>query len=319
MEGDRAALETVLAAVATHRAALDEGAVDCVVTAPPDGPLAATNAKFSCAWRGDRAFTRFKWEYPVFPAGSDVAKERRWSGEFRILRTPEATYSFQSRKNTLHLSLFPPDSGELNLVENSRFWPRWDWFANHGPGYEKAASRWDVAYDPARVDANTTTVKFVVDADADEVRVSRTFENGNGDWILASRDAGWNVVSYSSELAPGVKNGGTRGTFEWEQNPDGVWWVRRTTRGRFRNGREGSTVTAEFSNFRTAAPAGVTFKEADLDLPTDTPYDIWETSPNGRRTRTVGRRSGSGVAGSKLNDLGRLLRDGSFLGGEDEE
>ena len=316
MEGDRAALDLVLAAVATHRAALDEGSVDCRVTAPGQrGPLSDEEAEFSLRWRDGHGFSQFRSVMFLLGGGSREIRGREWSGGTRILRTPDETFSFEPRQSTLWHSKFPPDSERIALVAHSRFWPRWDWFATQSFGYEDESARWDVAFDPTRLDANPATVAIRAEADGDEITLSSPFRSGNVRTAVASREAGWNVVRYDSNLVS-EEYVGVRGTFEWERNPDGVYWVRRMTTQRFSVGSEGPVVTREFSNFTTSVPADADFTRTALEIPADARVQLSEYTANGVNTRTVGRRPEPGVSGRRLNELGLLLRESSFLAGE---
>ena len=317
-EGDRAALETVLAAVAGHRAALAEGSLRYRVTAPADdGPFSGTDAKGVFAWRGDRGLNRFDQQTRHFVGGGDGAVGRRWIGEMRLLRTPAATHWFDEVRDRLVVSHFPPDSGKVSLPQHGRFWPQHDWFANSDFLFEDSASRWDVMFDPSRTDANATTRVIRAEFEGDRVRLSRTFENGNSDWAVADRTVGWNVVDYGGEVASGGEFVGTGVSFDWERDGGGPWRVREMVRRHVSTTGDETEETWTFSDFRTAAPAELTFTEEDLRVPTDAVVRVTEVTESGRRTRRIGRDA-AGVPDSKLRGLGALLRRGSFLNGDDE-
>ena len=316
--GDRAALEVVLAAVATSRAALAEGSVDAAITAPGrEGPLSDEEAELSLRWRGELAFTRFRGVIPFYRGGSEEIAGREWSMWERILRTPNVTHRFNPHGTTLSSFRFPSDSHRIGLVRHSRLWPPFDWFTNGMSDFEDEDSRWDVAFDPARVDANTTTETITVEAGRDEVRLSRTFENGNSDWAIASRDAGWNVVRYGADLSSG-EYAGHRGTYDWGRAHGGTFWVRRMTGQRFTGSGDGPMVTWEFSNFRDSLPDDADFTRAALEIPSDERVTVYKVTENGRAARSLGPPRTPGVSEGKLRALGELLGEGSFLrGGQD--
>ena len=310
-EGDRDSLALVLAAVANHRAAVRQGAVRADMRAVGEGLLGGVKAEMTLRWRGDLGRASFRIYDPTLRDGEVIGHS--WSPLLEIVRAREATYFWSPERASLREYRLSEAETDGRYPMMARCWPRSLWFAGGGSDFHRDEEYWDLKFDPARLDANRTTVLITARAGGGEVRLERFYRNGNRGWAVASADAGWNVTSYGSELIDD-DHAGHRGTFEWERDPGGVYHVRRMTDQRFGRTFENLKIVREFSDFRTAVPDGdAQFTKAALGLP-KTRYEVTTWTPAGYSTRSVGRKA-SGVDEARLRALGQLLRDGSLLTG----
>ena len=314
VEGDEAALQLVLAAVATQRAECSAGGFVKAELQLEGGNLPETDrARVSVLWSGHLGRAEFSLYDSKMRGGEIVG--RSWTPLRTVIRANTEVVMYDAFYNRLRVFPGRRSVPGTKIPSVSRAWPAEKWFMEGGSEEPKERYLFDNYFDPANAYYLPKSVAVGAEADGDEIHLTRRLKNGIVVRATAAESAGWNVVRYDTDLGE-LDRWTTRGTFEWERHPGGRYWVRRLTAQSFDLTTEGPTLTAEFSDFDPDPPGlrRAQFSREALDLPDGT--EVVTETPRGapKRTWVGGRPVRSDlVTDDVLEKLGEALKADSFL------